>query len=81
MMLGNGVEDYFLLLRMIFSKRGYFLVCRLLWVVDLYSGKPDTSCGGVLGPADAGSPCKDLEEESGVSALLPVSLTQRVPGT
>lgn len=81
MMLGNGVEDYFLLLRMTFFKRGYFLVCRLLRVEDIYSGKPDTSCGGVLGPADAESPCKDSEDESGVSALLWVSLTQRVPGT
>lgn len=35
MILGNGVEDYFLLLRMIFSKIGYFLVCRLLLVVNI----------------------------------------------
>ena len=67
--LGNGVEEYFLLLRMIFSKRGYFLVCRLLLMVDSLFGKPSTSYGGVLGPADAGSPCKGLEDESGVSGL------------
>lgn len=69
MILGNGMEEYFLFLRMIFSKIGYFLVCRLLLVVDSLSGKPNTSYGGVLGPADAGRPCKDLEDESGVSGL------------
>lgn len=37
MKLGNGVEGYFLLVRMIFSKIGYFLVSRILLVEEISS--------------------------------------------